>query len=80
MGRKLSVLFLCSHNSARSQMAEALLRRIGGDRFDVYSAGLHPSEIHPLTRRVLAEVGLDMERQHAKSLMTYWGESTTSPT
>ncbi|MDT7919979.1 MAG: hypothetical protein RQ868_05245 [Meiothermus sp.] len=40
--RKLSVLFLCSHNSARSQMAEALLRRYAGEHFEVYSAGLHP--------------------------------------
>lgn len=71
--RKLSVLFLCSHNSARSQMSEALLRHYAGDRFEVYSAGLHPSEIHPLTRQALSEMGLDMEGQYAKSLMEYWG-------
>lgn len=71
--RKLSVLFLCSHNSARSQMAEALLRHYAGDCFEVYSARLHPSEIHPLTRQALSEMGLDMEGQYAKSLMEYWG-------
>jgi arsenate reductase len=71
--RKLSVLFLCSHNSARSQMAEALLRHYAGEHFEVYSAGLHPSEINPFTRQVLSEMGLDMAGQYAKSLMEYWG-------
>ncbi len=71
--RKLSVLFLCSHNSARSQMAEALLRHYAGDRFEVHSTGLHPSEINPFTRQVLSEMRLDMENQYAKSLVEYWG-------
>lgn len=71
--RKPSVLFLCSHNSARSQMAEALLRHYAGAHLEAYSAGLHPSEIHPFTRQVLAEMGLDMAGQYAKSLMEYWG-------
>lgn len=71
--RKLSALFLCSHNSARSQMAESLLRHYGGERFEVYSAGLEPSQVNPFTRQVLAEVGLDMEGQYAKNLTDYWG-------
>ncbi len=71
--RKLSVLFLCSHNSARSQMAEALLRHYAADRFEVYSAGLYPSEINPNTRQVLKEMNLNMDGQYAKSLMEYWG-------
>ena len=71
--RKLSVLFLCSHNSARSQMTEALLRHFAGDHFDVYSAGLHPSEINPFTQKALQEIGLDMQGQYAKSLLEYWG-------
>lgn len=54
-------------------MAEALLGHYAGDQFEVYSAGLHPSEINPLTRKVLSEMGLDMEGQYAKSLMEYWG-------
>lgn len=71
--RKLSVLFLCSHNSARSQMAESLQRHYEGERFEVYSAGLEPSQINPFTRQVLAEIGLDMEGQYAKNLQDYWG-------
>jgi arsenate reductase len=70
---KTRVLFLCTGNSARSQMAEALLRRHCGNLFEVYSAGLAPKEIHPYTRQVLAEVGIDMAGQHAKDLSVYLG-------
>jgi len=68
---KTRVLFLCTGNSARSQMAEAFLRKYGGDRFAAHSAGLEPKEIHPLTRRVLAEVGIDMAGQYAKDLSQF---------
>ena len=67
------VLFLCTGNSARSQMAEAFLRKHGADRFEAYSAGLEPKEIHPLTRQVLAERGIDMADQYAKDLAEYMG-------
>ena len=67
------VIFLCTGNSARSQMAEALLRRAAGDRFEVYSAGLKPKGIHPLTRQVLAEIGCDMAGQRSKGLDEYLG-------
>ena len=53
------VLFLCAHNAARSQMAEGLLRHHAGDCFEVCSAGLEPTEIHPLTIQVLEEIGVD---------------------
>ncbi len=68
------VLFLCTGNSARSQMAEALLRKHGGDRYEVHGAGLAPQEINPYTRRVLAEIGLDMAGQSAKGLEVYLGK------
>lgn len=70
---KPKVLFLCTGNSARSQMAEAFLRRLGGDRFEVFSAGLEPKEINPFTREVMAEIGYDLAGQRAKALTEYIG-------
>lgn len=69
------VLFLCTHNSARSQMAEAFLRKYAGDHFAVYSAGLEPGEIHPATRRVMEEVGLSLDGQWSKGLTEYLGKA-----
>ncbi|MDF1837959.1 MAG: metalloregulator ArsR/SmtB family transcription factor [Planctomycetota bacterium] len=63
-----TVLFLCTHNSARSQMAEALLRLRAGDRFEVYSGGLKPRGIHPLTLEVLQEIGVDTGELQCKDL------------
>ncbi len=56
----LRVLFLCTHNSARSQMAEGLLRARGGSRYIVFSAGTHPRSIHPLAIKVMVELGIDI--------------------
>ncbi len=69
---KKCVLFLCEHNSCRSQMAEAFLRKYAGDRFEVLSAGLRPTEIHPLTYRVMSEVGIDLSGQHAKGVRQFF--------
>ncbi len=71
---KTSVLFLCTGNSARSQMAEAILRKYGGEAFDAYSAGLEPKEINPYTRRVMQEIGLDLRGHRSKSVMEYMGK------
>jgi arsenate reductase (thioredoxin) len=71
--KKQKVLFLCTGNSARSQMAEAYLRNFGADLFAAYSAGLEPQEINPLTRKVMAEAGVSMEGQYAKDLSEYLG-------
>lgn len=61
MKQKISVLFICTCNQARSQMAEALLRCRAGDRFDVWSAGAQPKEaVHPLTIKVLGRLGIDI--------------------
>ncbi len=65
---KSAVLFLCTGNSARSQMAEALLRGIAGDRFEVFSAGLAPQGINPLAVRVMKEIGLDLSGQESKKI------------
>jgi arsenate reductase len=67
--RPLRVLFLCTHNSARSQMAEGVLRTMAGGRFDVSSAGTERRSVHPLAIRVMAERGIDISGQRSKLLM-----------
>ena len=67
------VLFLCTGNSARSQMGEALLHRYAGEQFEVHSAGLEPKGINPYTIRVMDEVGIDIRGQHSKSTREYMG-------
>jgi arsenate reductase len=74
MMEKPRVLILCTKNSARSQMAEAFLKKYAGNRFEVHSAGFDPTEIHPLTREVMREVGLDLKDQRAKSIKEYLGK------
>ena len=68
------VLILCTGNSARSQMAEALLRRDGGDRFEVVSAGVSPRGVHPLTIEALARVGIDISGARSKSVGEFLGQ------
>src|SRR5208283_2977803 len=65
---KTKVLFLCTHNSARSQMAEGLLRHIYGDEYEVFSAGTNPTQVHPLAIKVMTEIGIDISGQYSKSL------------
>ena len=71
---KTRVLFLCTHNSARSQMAEGLLRRLAGDRFEVHSAGTEATSVRPLAARAMAEIGADVSDQESKTLDRYLGE------
>ena len=62
------VLFICTHNSARSQMAEAFLNTLYGERFVAFSAGTHPSGVHPYAIRVMKEEGVDLFTQRSKSI------------
>ena len=64
---KKRVLFVCVHNSARSQMAEAFLNSLTGDRFEVMSAGLEPGKLNPLAVEVMKEVGIDISQNRTKS-------------
>jgi arsenate reductase len=73
MPGKTKVLFLCTGNSARSQLGEALLRHRAGDRFEVYSAGLEPKGVNPYTLRALDEIGIDARQQTSKHLREYLG-------
>lgn len=68
---KPSVLFVCTHNSARSQMAEGWLRHLAGDRYDVKSAGTEPGGVNPLAVRVMAEVGIDLAEHRSEHVDQY---------
>lgn len=65
------VLFLCTHNSARSQMAQGLLRHYGGDRFEAFSAGTQATHVRPLAIRAMAELGIDIAQHESKTLDRY---------
>lgn len=74
--RPLRVLFLCTGNSARSQMAEAILRQLSHGNIDVASAGSHPEpQIHPMARHAVEKLGIDMGSQHPKSLSAFLGDT-----
>src|SRR5215212_6170320 len=68
------VLFLCTHNSARSQMAEGLLRHLAGDRFEAISAGTEATRVRPLAIRAMGEIGIDVSGQESKTLDRYLHE------
>jgi arsenate reductase len=65
------ILFLCTHNSSRSQMAEGLLRARGGDTYAVFSAGIEARIVHPLAIKVMAEIGIDISDHTAKGLEVF---------
>jgi arsenate reductase len=68
MGNRKKILFICTHNSARSQMAEGLLNSLYGDQFIAFSAGTEPSELNPFAVRVMDEIGIDISSYRAKGL------------
>ncbi len=70
--KKTRVLFVCIHNSARSQMAEAFLNQLAGDRFEALSAGLEPGTLNPLVVEVMGEIGIDISRNKTKSVFDFY--------
>ncbi len=77
--KKQKVLFLCTGNSCRSQMAETLLRHVADDTFEVFSAGMDPrEEIHPMSVQVMKEIGIDISNQKPKSLREFLGKHAFS--
>jgi arsenate reductase (thioredoxin) len=71
---KTRILFLCTGNSARSQMAEAFLRKYAGETFEAFSAGLEPKGINPLTIQVMQEAGIDLSGHRSKGVVEYLGK------
>src|SRR5215204_4977456 len=69
-----TVLFLCTHNSSRSQMAEGVLRHLAGDRFEVHSAGKEATAVRPQAIEVMCELGIDISGQQSKTLERYLGQ------
>jgi arsenate reductase len=68
MSERKRVLFICTHNSARSQMAEGLVKTLYPDRYEAFSAGTEPSGVNPYAIRVMSELGIDISRNRAKGL------------
>ena len=66
--KKMKVLFLCEHNSARSQMAEGLLKHLYGEKYEVFSAGTNPTQVNPFVIKVMAEIGIDISDHFSKSI------------
>jgi len=77
MSTQQRVLFVCTHNSARSQMAEGMLRAWGGDRFEAFSAGTEATSVRPEAIAAMSEIGIDISRQASKTLEPFLGESFT---
>jgi arsenate reductase len=71
---KRRVLFLCTGNSARSQMAEGLLRHLAGDVFDAFSAGTHPAGLNPMTVEAMREIGVDLSNHRSKHVEEVIGQ------
>lgn len=71
---KRRVLFLCTHNSARSQMAEGFLRALAGDRFEVASAGTEATQVHPLAIQTMREAGIDLSGHTSKTFERFLGQ------
>ena len=70
--QKKRILFVCTHNASRSQMAEGLLRAHCGDRFEVFSAGTEPGSVHPLAIRVMSEIGIDISGHTSEHIDIYY--------
>lgn len=73
MNQKKRVIFVCTHNSARSQMAEGLLRHLAGDRYEVHSAGTQSTRVNPLAIKAMAEKGIDISQHTSDHIDKYMG-------
>jgi len=74
MIKKEKIIFICTGNACRSQIAEGIMRNLAGDKFDVYSAGSHPTKVHPMSIKVMKEVGIDIYSQTSDPISLYLNE------
>jgi arsenate reductase (thioredoxin) len=74
VSNKKRILFLCTHNSARSQMAEGLFNHLHGDHYQAFSAGTEPGTVHPLAVKVMAEIGIDISTHRSKHVRDFVGQ------
>jgi arsenate reductase len=72
--RKRKVLFICTHNSARSQIAEGIMNHIYHDKYEAHSAGTKPTQVNPLAIRVMKEIGVDISSQRSKRIREFDGQ------
>ena len=70
-----TALFICTHNSARSQMAEAFLNKLCGDRYEAKSAGITPTQMNPYVAKAMAEIGIDLSTHRSKSILEFRGKT-----
>lgn len=75
LSTKKTVLFVCTHNSARSQMAEGLLNFLYGNEYQAFSAGTEPSTVNPYAIQVMSEIGIDISKHHSKSTNEFIGQN-----
>ena len=71
MDKKRKIIFICTGNACRSQIAEGLLRNLASDKFSVFSAGSHPSQVHPMSVAVMEEVGIDISHHTSDPISDY---------
>jgi arsenate reductase len=71
MSKKKNIIFICTGNACRSQIAHGLLQNLGNDRFNVYSAGSHPSLVHPMSIKVMEEIGIDISNYSSNHIDEY---------
>lgn len=76
--KKQRVIFICTHNSARSQMAEGILKTSYGDQYEAYSAGTKPTKVNPYAIKVMSEIGINISHHRSKSVKEFLVKSLTT--
>ena len=71
MPKKEKIIFICTGNACRSQIAEGIMRKLAGDNFDVFSAGSHPSLVHPMSIKVMKEIGIDITSHTSDPILNF---------